>query len=48
MIEIMIEIGRRCSTMQKIVIENYYSLVEVKCCVIDNGVKLTSQIERFA
>jgi len=24
--------------VQKIVIENYYSLVEVTCCVIDNDV----------
>jgi len=47
-IEIVIEIGRRASTMQKIVIENLYSLVSVTCCVIDNDVKLTSKIECFA
>jgi len=34
--------------MQKIVIENYYSLVAVTCCVIDSDAKLTSQTERFA
>jgi len=47
-IEIVIEIDRRGSTVQKIVIENLYSLVEVTCCVIDNDAKLASQIERFA
>jgi len=38
---------RRCSIVQKIVIENSYSLVEVTCCVIDSDVKLTSQVECF-
>ena len=50
-IESLIEIGRRGSTqstVQKIVIENEYSLVAVTSCVIDNDVKLTSKIECFA
>jgi len=47
-IKIFIEIGRRVSTVQKIMIENEYSLVTTMCCVLDNDVKLTSQIECFA
>jgi len=48
LIETVIEIGRRGSNVQKIVIENWYSLVEVACWVIDNDVKLTSEIGCFA
>jgi len=48
LIEIVIEIHRRGSTVQKTMIENEYSLVAITCCVIDNDVKLTSKIECFA